>query len=316
MDDRELDVVVFGATGFVGRLVAERLAARELGAVRVGLAGRSADRLAAVRAELGVDWPIQVVDAQDESSVMALARSARVVATTVGPYALRGLPLVRACANAGTSYADLTGEAGFVRDAIDHAHEAAQRTGARIVPACGFDSVPSDLGVQELAELVLRDGAGELDEATLVVVSARGGFSGGTIDSARVQIDDAKANPAAARRLTDPYLLSPDRAAEPDLGPQPDSFLAERLSDGTWVAPFVMAPFNTRIVRRSNALQGHRYGRRLRYREVTRVGRSVVGPVARCWHRPRVGRISARHADAARAAGHRPPASVPRRGTE
>ncbi|MET0966674.1 MAG: saccharopine dehydrogenase NADP-binding domain-containing protein [Nakamurella sp.] len=277
--ERELDIALFGATGFVGRLVAERLAAAEIGGLRIGLAGRSSDRLEAVQKSLGTDWPLLAADSHDPETIERLARSARVVVSTVGPYAPRGLPLVRACAAAGTSYADLTGEPKFVRDSIDTAHDIAVRSGAKIVHACGFDSVPSDLGVQVLTERVLDDGEGELTEVTTLVVAMKGGLSGGTIDSMRVGIDDVRGDPALARRLGDPYLLSPDRAQEPDLGRQSNTFLAERLDDGTWVGPFVMASFNAQIVRRSNALQAHRYGRELRYREVVRTGRSLLAPV-------------------------------------
>ncbi|MET0865292.1 MAG: saccharopine dehydrogenase NADP-binding domain-containing protein [Nakamurella sp.] len=275
--DRELDIILFGATGFVGRLVAQQLA--KAPSVRIGLAGRSRDRLDAVQRSVGTDWPLLVADSQDPESIERLARSARVVVSTVGPYAPRGLPLVHACAVAGTSYADLTGEPKFVRDSIDDAHQLAVESGAKIVHACGFDSVPSDLGVQVLAERVLADGEGELAEATLLVVAMKGGLSGGTIDSMRVGIDDVRDDPGLARRIADPYLLSPDRADEPDLGRQSNTFLAERLADGTWVGPFIMASFNGQIVRRSNALQGHRYGRELRYREVVRTGRSLLAPV-------------------------------------
>ena len=277
MSDSDLDVVVFGATGFVGRLVAQRLATVDLGGLRVGLAGRSKDRLAQLRRDLGVDWPVLVADSQDEPSLQRLAGSARVVVSTVGPYARRGLPLVGACAAAGTSYADLTGEPTFVRRSIDEFQEPAVASGARIVHSCGFDSVPSDLGVQLLADRVIEDGAGQLAEATLLVVAIRGGISGGTIDSMRGLIDDVRADPALRRRLADPYLLSPDRGSEPDLGRQSDAFFVQRLDDGSWVAPSVMSAFNSRIVRRSNALQGHRYGRELRYREVVRTGSSPLG---------------------------------------
>lgn len=270
--------MVFGASGFVGRLVARRLA--EAGTdLRIGLAGRSRERLAAVRTELAVDWPVVVADSADEAALAALAGSTRVVLSTVGPYARHGLPLVLACARAGTSYGDLTGEALFVRESIDRAHVLAKASGARIVHACGFDSVPSDLGVRMVADRAAADGAGELAEVLLLVVSAGGGVSGGTVDSLRGQVDAVRGDPALARRLADPYLLSPDRAAEPDLGRQSDTFLARRLEDGTWTAPFVMAPFNTRIVRRSNALLGHAYGRQLRYAEVIRTGRSPLAPV-------------------------------------
>ena len=278
MSDRAHDLVLFGASGFVGRLTARRLAGAGTG-LRIALAGRSAERLAAVRDELGVDWPVIVADSADPGALADLARSTRVVLSTVGPYARHGLPLVLACARAGTSYGDLTGEALFVRESIDVADPLARDSGARIVHACGFDSVPSDLGVQLLAETAAADGAGELTAVLLLVISAKGGFSGGTIDSLRGQVDAVRAEPALARRLADPYLLSPDRDAEPDLGPQPDAFLAHRLDDGTWTAPFVMAPFNTRIVRRSNALLGHAYGRELRYAEAIRTGRSPLSPV-------------------------------------
>ncbi|HEY5149871.1 MAG TPA: saccharopine dehydrogenase NADP-binding domain-containing protein [Mycobacterium sp.] len=279
MNERQFDVVIFGATGFVGKLVAEHLAAQDLGDLNIAIAGRSAGKLARLQQALGVSWPVLIADSADQESIEVLARSARVLVSTVGPYGPRGLPLVLACAAAGTSYADLTGEALFVRQSIDQAHELAVSTGARIVHACGFDSVPSDLGVQVLADQVRSDGEGELAEATLLVVSVKGGVSGGTIDSMRVMVDDVREDPSLARRLGDPYLLSPDRSAEPDLGRQPDTFFIERLPDGTWVAPFVMAGFNTRIVRRSNALQGYAYGRELRYREVVRTGTSMVAPV-------------------------------------
>jgi short subunit dehydrogenase-like uncharacterized protein len=278
-DPRDCDVVLFGATGFVGRLVARRLAELDLGEVRVGLAGRNPAKLQGLTDELGVDWPLIVADSADAESLAGLARRSRVVISTVGPYARDGLPLVLACAEAGTHYADLTGEPKFVRDSIDAGHGTASRTGAKIVHSCGFDSIPSDLGMLALADRVRSDGAGELTTATLLVISIKGGLSGGTIDSMRVGIDDVRGDPGLARKLGDPYLLSPDRTQEPDLGRQSNSFLAHRLDDGTWVAPFIMASFNAQIVRRSNALLGHRYGRELRYREVVRTGTSVVAPV-------------------------------------
>jgi len=276
---RECDVVLFGATGFVGRLVARRLAELDLGEVRVGLAGRTPTKLQALSAELGVDWPLFVAESSDAESLAGLARRSRVVVTTVGPYARDGLPLVRACAEAGTHYADLTGEPKFVRDSIDANQDTALRTGAKIVHACGFDSVPSDLGMLALADRVSTDGEGELTTATLLVISIKAGLSGGTIDSMRVGIDDVRDDPSLSRKLADPYLLSPDRTKEPDLGRQSNTFLAQRLDDGTWVAPFIMASFNAQIVRRSNALLGHRYGRELRYREVVRTGTSLLAPV-------------------------------------
>ncbi len=279
---RDLDIAVFGATGFVGRLVARHLAEQAPTDVRIGLAGRSADRLAAVRTGLGpraADWPLIVADARDPASLAALAEGTRVVATTVGPYLRYGLPLVEACARAGTDYADLAAEVLFIRASIERCHDLAVTSGARIVHSCGFDSIPSDLGVLMLHERARADEAGELEDTTLIVVSMKGGLSGGTIDSARAQVDAVRADRTLSRLLTDPYALSPDRAAEPSLGQERDTGLVSRDTDtGVWTGPFVMAASNTRIVRRSNALRGWAYGRRFRYREVMSVGNSVVAP--------------------------------------
>jgi short subunit dehydrogenase-like uncharacterized protein len=279
MSDREHDVVLHGASGFVGRLTARHLAAHA-GNAKVALSGRSKDKLLTLRDELGVDWPLVVTDASDDGAVAELAGSARVVATTVGPYVKHGLPLVRACAEAGTSYADLTGEVPFVRDSQKVAHDTAGRTGARIVHAAGFDSIPSDLGVLLLHEQAESDGEGTLEDTVLELVSVRGGISGGTIDSLRTQIDEMKSDKALRKVIADPYSLSPDRAAEPSLGSERDVMLPTRDPLlGRWVAPFAMGPYNTRIVRRSNALLGHAYGPKFRYREVMSVGRSPVAPV-------------------------------------
>jgi short subunit dehydrogenase-like uncharacterized protein len=280
MGTREHDLVLFGATGFVGRLTAAHLAGAAAPGTRIALAGRSAERLAALRAELppaAQDWPLVVADTSDTASLRSLAASATAVATTVGPYLRSGLPLVTACAQAGTSYADLTGEVPFVRASADAAHELARSTGARIVHACGFDSVPSDLGALLTAQAAQADGA-QLGETTLVLVRAAGGVSGGTVDSLRVVVDEARRDPATRRLLRDPYALSPDRAAEPALGAESDATAIGR-TDGRWTGLFVMASFNTRIVRRSNALQGWAYGRGFRYREVMAFGRGPLGPV-------------------------------------
>ena len=281
--DRELDVVVFGATGFVGRLVAGYLAGHAAGGVRIGLAGRSEQRLAGVRAGLGAAaaaWPLLVADSADPVSLAALARAARVVVTTAGPYRARGLGLVQACAGAGTDYADLTGEVLFIRDSIDRCHDVAAGTGARVVHCCGFDSVPSDLGVLLLHQAARADGAGDLLDTTLVVRALRGGVSGGTLASMMGQQDEVGASAERRRLVSDPYALSPDRAAEPDLGDERD--LDWIRYDGElriWVGPFAMAGINTRVVRRSNALQGWAYGRRFRYREATGFGAGPAAPV-------------------------------------
>jgi short subunit dehydrogenase-like uncharacterized protein len=280
-DPRSHDLVVYGATGFVGSLTAAHLAEHALPGVRIALAGRSRDGLAAVRDGLpptARGWALLDADATDPASLAALAAATRVVVTTVGPYARYGLPLVEACARAGTHYADLAGEVLFVRDALRF-DALARETGARVVHACGYDSVPSDLAVLLLHERAAADGAGGLRDVRLVA-TARGGVSGGTVDSMRGQVDAMRRDPAARRLAADPFALSPDRSGEPDALQPPDLGRPARTPDGRWCAPFVMAPFNTRIVRRSNALQGWAYGRGLRYVEVLGCGRGVRGAAA------------------------------------
>lgn len=283
---RDLDVVVYGATGFVGTLVARHLDEAAPEGTRIALAGRNEKKLAAVRdglSERGRAWPLLVADADDRPALEKIAGDAHVVVTTVGPYAKYGRALVAACARAGTDYVDLCGEVLFIRESIDANHGPASSTGARIVHACGFDSIPSDVNVHLLHEKAQADGAGELTDTISVLTSVSGGVSGGTIDSVRQQIDTVKKDRAARRSVLDPYSLSPDRGSEPDLGRQNDLVLAPgRTADpslrGT-LAPFAMAPFNTRIVRRSAALRGHAYGSRFRYREAMSAGRSPLSPL-------------------------------------
>lgn len=280
--DREHDVVLLGATGFVGRLVARHLAEHAPAGTRVALAGRSADRLAEVRDSLPPSahgWPRVVADSHDDAVLADLAASTRVVVSTVGPYSRHGLPLVAACARAGTHYADLTGETPFVREAADLFDAAARRSGARVVHACGYDSIPSDLGVLVLHRRAVADDAGPLRDVRLLA-RARGGVSGGTVDSALGIVEQAARSSAVRRLLADPYALSPDRGNEPSTPQPPDAQPVRVLPGGRWTAPFPMASFNTRVVRRSNALQGWAYGRDLRYAEAMGVGRGVRGGAA------------------------------------
>lgn len=302
---RDLDVVLVGATGFVGRLTAAHLRDHAPEGLRVALAGRSRDKLDALAAELGgvaATWPRVVVDVADPAACADLAARTRVLVTTVGPYAAYGRELVKACALAGTHYADLTGEVLFVRDSAEAFHEAAQRSGARIVHSCGFDSIPSDLGVWETARVAADEGAGELTDTMLFVRRLKGGLSGGTIDSMRRQTIAARESVEDRRVINDPYGLSPDRAAEPTradrAGLEPAApanppgrvratagrigsrLPVRRTEDRHWTGPFVMASYNTRIVRRSNALLGWSYGRAFRYHEVTDFGTRAKAPFA------------------------------------
>lgn len=284
--EREFDIVVYGATGFVGALTAEYLARNAPDGTTIALAGRSRPKLETARVGLpsrAASWPIVVADADDRPALDALVARTRVVVTTVGPYAKYGRTLAHACASAGTDYVDLTGEVLFARMSADENHDLAHSTGARIVHSCGFDSIPSDIGVHALHAAVEADGAGELTDTTLVVTSMSGGVSGGTIDSLRGQIDTVTKDRTARKLAASPYSLTPDRSAEPDLGRQTDATLTKgediHPSLKGWKAPFVMAAHNTRIVRRSNALRGYAYGRKFKYSEVMSVGSSPLSPV-------------------------------------
>ncbi len=272
--------MLFGATSFVGRLTADYLSRAALAGARVGLAGRSRARLLELQGTLAgraADWPLLVADTSDPHSLSELAGAARVLATTVGPYRRYGLPVVEACARAGTHYADLTGEVLFMREAAERFDVVAAGSGARVVHSCGFDSIPSDLGVLLLHEAVTADDAGELEDTTLVVRAMKGGASGGTIASLKGTVDDARRDHELARTLADPYALSPDRDGEPRLGAQGDLRGVEYDRElGMWVGPFIMGSINTRVVRRSNALQQWAYGPRFRYREVMGFGSGAL----------------------------------------
>jgi short subunit dehydrogenase-like uncharacterized protein len=270
---RQFDVVLFGATGFTGKLVAEYLVRNYAASdVRLALAGRSREKLAAVRGALaGIDpraagLELLIADSDDAASLEAVARRAEVVCTTVGPYARHGSKLVEACVKHGTDYCDLTGETHWIRRMIDAHHAEATRTGARIVNCCGFDSIPSDLGTLLLQEHAMSRYGAPCQEVKLFVTQATGGFSGGTIASMLNIFEEAGRDKAVRRVLGDPYALNPEGERQgPDgqdqrgLGRDPDL--------PGFTAPFVMAAVNTRIVRRCNALLGYRYGRDFRYSE-------------------------------------------------
>ncbi|GAA5100346.1 saccharopine dehydrogenase NADP-binding domain-containing protein [Microbacterium yannicii] len=267
---RDHDIVLLGATGFVGAFTARHLARSAPDGVRIALAGRSRARLEDARRELGVDWPIMEVDTTDETAITRMTRSTSVVATTVGPYLRYGMEVAASCAREGTSYADLSGESIFVARSIQRNHDAAEKSGARIVHSCGFDSIPSDLGVG-----LSHSAAGGVPivAATLRVRSLRGGISGGTIDSLRQQMREARTDASARRLIANPFALTPG----------PSVRLPRRAGSGWgkerggWQAPFIMGAYNQQIIQRSNYLTGWSYGQLMQYREVVTTGRGVAG---------------------------------------
>ena len=263
--DAEFDIIVYGASGFTGRLVAEYLAKQGVG--KWAMAGRSLSKLAEVRDEMSLpsDTPLVIADASNPATLIDMCNRTRVVLTTVGPYQLYGKELVAACAETGTDYVDLCGEPAWMREMID-AHDArAKETGARIVFSCGFDSIPFDLGVWFLQQEANKRHGKPAPRVKGRVRKMQGGASGGTIASLTETMKAAAKNPKIIGILKSSFGLTPGFE-----GPsQPSGLLPEYDSaTGTWTAPFVMAPINTKNVHRSNFLLGHPYGRDFVYDEM------------------------------------------------
>jgi short subunit dehydrogenase-like uncharacterized protein len=278
---RPHDIVVWGATGFTGRLVVEYLARNhpQGGALRWAAAGRNEGKLQQVLADIAGPnhaIPLIVADSDNRSSLKSLAESTRVVLTTVGPYAKFGTPLVEACVNSGTHYCDLSGEPQWMRRMIDTYQLAAKTSGSRIVQSCGFDSIPSDFGVWFLQREAQRLYGKPCRRIRMLVRAMKGGPSGGTIASITQAMDEARADRNIARVLVDPYGLNPDgERSGPDKRDQTTVVYDEQAR--VWTAPFIMAGINTKVVRRSNALSGYAYGRDFQYSEAVMTGPGPTG---------------------------------------
>jgi len=274
----QYDVVIYGATGFTGRLVAEYINNQygNTADLSWAMAGRSQEKLESVRNEMGFpeSTPFIVANSDDEASMQAMVDAAKVIITTVGPYQKYGSDLVRLCANSGTDYVDLCGEPVWMRHMIDAHEAAAKASGARIVFSCGFDSIPSDLGIYRLQQLA-KEQTGEVCTSVIGRVRGMAGtFSGGTAASLQATLIAAKADKEAFKLLIDPFSLVPDY----DGVPQPDGdtvHYSEELN--SWVAPFMMAAINTRNVHRSNALLGYQYGKDFTYSEMLLTGDGEKG---------------------------------------
>ncbi|TXH65958.1 MAG: saccharopine dehydrogenase [Lysobacteraceae bacterium] len=276
--NRPYDLIVFGATGFTGRLVAEYLntAYSNDPDLRWAMAGRDAGKLARVRDELGItpDLPLLVADAGDADALSTLVAQAHVVITTVGPYQRYGEALIRACAQAGTDYVDLCGEPGWMAKMIPELDAPAKASGARIVFSCGFDSIPFDLGVVFLQHEARQRLGAALTRVHGRVKTMKGTFSGGTIASALATIEAVGRDRTLLRTLVDPFALTPGfRGVR-----QPHDTVAEydELAQ-SWTAPFVMATINTKNVHRTHALLGHPWGADFIYSERMLTGEGAAG---------------------------------------
>jgi short subunit dehydrogenase-like uncharacterized protein len=278
MGSKKFDIVVYGATGFTGQLVAEYLAARYKNDkdLKWAMAGRSLDKLKSVREAVGApaDTPLIAADSSDAASLKAMVDQAKVVISTVGPYQFYGNELVAACAASGTDYIDLCGEPIWMRQMIDKHEAAAKASGARIVFSCGFDSVPFELGafyVQEEAKRVFGEPVTRVKGR---VRDMRGTLSGGTAASAKATFDAVAKDLSLVAILNDPFALTPGFA-----GPkQPKGNKAAYEEDlQSWTAPFMMALINTRNVHRSNMLMGYPYGQDFVYDEMVLTGAGEKG---------------------------------------
>ncbi len=280
MSAKPYDVVVFGATSFVGKLLCRYLANHFSSAeLKWAAAGRSREKLEQMQGSLDAKAsavPLIIADATDARSLAAMCVQARVVVSTVGPYALYGEPLVKACAELGADYCDLTGEPQWIRRMLDRYEPSAKRTGARIVHCCGFDSAPSDLGVHFVQREAKQRYGRYCAHVKMRVKAIRGGASGGTIASLMNVSKEAAADPALRKELQNPYSLCP-RDRRPKTRQQ--SLAAPQFDSDfkSWLAPFIMAAVNTRVVHRSNALMNYAYGEQFRYEEAMLAGTGMRG---------------------------------------
>ncbi|NJM50416.1 MAG: saccharopine dehydrogenase [Sphingomonadales bacterium] len=275
---REFDIIVYGATGFTGRLVAEYLCQRQ-DAPKWAMAGRSQEKLEAVRDEIGApaDTPLVVADASDAASLDAMTRRTRVIITTVGPYQLYGNELLASCVKNGTDYTDLSGEPAWMRQKIDEHLEAAKASGARIVFSSGFDSIPFDLGVMNLQKHCAQKFGKPAPRIKGRMRAMQGTFSGGTAASLKATMAAAAQDKNVIAYLTNPFSLAGGfEGPEQPAGNKP--LFDEKLN--SWCAPFIMAPINTKNVHRSNALMGHPYGTDFVYDEMVLTGPGEKGEAA------------------------------------
>ena len=278
MSEREFDVIVYGASGYTGKLVADYIE-KEYGnndSLKWALAGRNKDKLLNIRRELNLNSSLSIleVDSNDQASLDVMTSSAKCILTTVGPYQLYGSSLVESCAKNGTDYVDLTGEPGWMYEMINAHKETAEKSGARIVFSCGFDSIPFDLGVYFVQQAVQSKFGKPAQHVRGRVKAMNGEFSGGTIASLGATMATLKEKPELIKVLANPFSLTEGFEGPAQLD---DSkvLLDEKLD--MWVAPFVMAPINTKNIHRSNALLDFQYGKDFCYDEMMIGGKGEEG---------------------------------------
>lgn len=282
--DREFDIILWGATGAVGRRVAFHLAKRtKTGTtLRIAFGGRNETKLQKIRSDVGDtahDIALIIGDSHDALFLASMAARTRVVCSTVGPFALYGTELLKACVAAGTHYCDLTGESHWMRKMIDAHHAQAEQTGARIVHACGHDSIPSDIGVYVLQKEAIKRFGAPCQRINMRLAKMKGGFSGGTAASFLHAMEAGPSDPSMGQAMRAPYHLCPEGHRD---GPDgPDRMMPISISHDSdlkaWIRPYFMGPMNAKVVRRSNALMGYPYGEDFRYEEARVDGPGPLG---------------------------------------
>ncbi|GAB2539155.1 saccharopine dehydrogenase family protein [Spirosoma aerophilum] len=278
-DSQTFNIIVFGASSFVGQIITRYLFDEYGidGPVKWAIAGRSKTKLLALRDSLGesaLTLPILIADSQSAESLTSMCRQTNVVLSTVGPYALYGEPLVKACAETGTDYCDLTGEVHWIKRMIDRYESVAKQTGARIVPCCGYDSIPSDMGVYFLQQQAKARFGRFCSSVSMRVKAAKGGASGGTIASVLNLIKEASGDASLRKDLSNPYLICPPAERK---RPRQTPVLSVSYDEQakSWMAPFIMAAVNERVVQRSNAFL--HYHPNFTYNEAMLVGKGALG---------------------------------------
>lgn len=285
-DKRPYGVILYGATSFVGQITAHYLTEflsqsedKNTASIKWAIAGRDESKLNELQSKLGSEVDIIIADSTDETSLDEMTKQTQVIISTVGPYLKYGEPLIKSCTSQGTDYVDLTGEAIFIKDMMDKYQDAAKKSGARIVNSCGFDSIPSDLGVYFTQKKSQEKFNATCDVIHMRVKAAKGGLSGGTIASMATIFEEVGQDKSRRKQVANPYLLNDDTDA-PNVRQDNVSKPEYDEKHKRWLAPFVMASINTRIVHRTNQLTGYEYGRDFKYDEAMWMKDGVKGQLS------------------------------------
>ena len=277
---KQLDLIIWGATGFTGQLVSEYINKKYSNtALKWGIAGRNKEKASVIAERLNIAKDrIFIADCNNIESLIKLTSKTKVICTTVGPYAKLGTNLIEACIKTNTNYCDITGETQWIRKMIDKYHTRAKENKIKIINSCGFDSIPSDMGVFYSQKKLFEKTGKYASKINMRVAGAKGGISGGTYNSLSNVLEEARVDKEVRKTLTNPYGLNPiDKQNGPDKGDL-QSVIFDKVSN-SWIAPFVMAGINTKIVRRSHALIDFKYGSDFSYDEATLSGKGVLGQV-------------------------------------